>query len=106
VLFFDADLQVKSWQLSRRICADEMTDDELHHSLHGRPNAYVLSFLAAERLRGKTLDLIQSMSRFYRKLGCLSNPSRLMRSPARGVSSRALRAATSRAIATIFEIRI
>src|SRR4029077_19661446 len=82
VLFCDADLQVKSWQvIAKNLRGQEMTDDELTTHMHGRPNSYVLSYLAGRAIAGQELlDLIQVKESFYREL-CLSNPSRLVLSP-------------------------
>src|SRR5207244_10218269 len=83
VLFWDADLQVKSWQvIAKNLRGHEMTDDELAIHMHGRPNSYVLSYLAGHSIAGQELlDLIQVKESFYREL-CLSNPRRLVQSPA------------------------
>src|SRR6266513_2398516 len=82
VLFWDADLQVKSWQvIAKNLRGHEMTDDELAIHMHGRPNSYVLSYLAGRTIaRQELLDLIQVKESFYREL-CLSNPRRLVLSP-------------------------
>src|SRR5438105_13733649 len=82
VLFWDADLQVKSWQvIAKNLRGHEMTDDELAIHMHGRPNSYVLSYLAGHSIAGQELlDLIQVKESFYREL-CLSNPRRLLLSP-------------------------
>src|SRR5438552_12263187 len=78
VLFRDADLQVKSWQvIAKNLRGREMTDDELATHMHGRPNSYVLSYLAGRTIAGQELlDLIQAKESFYREL-CLSNRRRL-----------------------------
>ena len=82
VLFWDADLQVKSWQgIAKNLRGHEMTDDELATHMHGRPNSYVLSYLAGRTIVGQELlDLIQVKESFYREL-CLLNPRRLVLSP-------------------------
>src|SRR5260370_25757138 len=61
VLFWDADLQVKSWQvIAKDLRGHEMTDDELDTHMHGRPNSYVLRYLAGRTIAGQELlDLIQ-----------------------------------------------
>jgi beta-phosphoglucomutase-like phosphatase (HAD superfamily) len=67
VLFWDADLQVKSWQvIAKNLRGDEMTDDELATHMHGRPNSYVLSYLAGRTIVGQELlNLIQVKESFY-----------------------------------------
>jgi HAD superfamily hydrolase (TIGR01509 family) len=82
VLFWDADLQVKSWQvIAKNLRGREMTDDELATHMHGRPNSYVLSYLAGRTIVGQELlNLIQVKESFYREL-CLLNPRRLVLSP-------------------------
>lgn len=82
VLFWDADLQVRSWQvIARNLRGHEMTDDELAIHMHGRPNSYVLSYLAGRTLLGQELlNLIQAKESFFREL-CLADPSRLVLSP-------------------------
>jgi beta-phosphoglucomutase-like phosphatase (HAD superfamily) len=82
VLFWDADLQVRSWQvIARNLRGHEMTDDELATHMHGRPNSYVLSYLAGRTLVGQELlNLIQAKESFFREL-CLADPRRLVLSP-------------------------
>jgi HAD superfamily hydrolase (TIGR01509 family) len=82
VLFWDADLQVRSWQvIARNLRGHEMTDDELATHMHGRPNSYVLSYLAGRTLVGQELlNLIQAKESFFREL-CLADPTRLVLSP-------------------------
>ncbi len=106
VLFCDADLQVKSWQvIAKNLRGQEMTDDELTTHMHGRPNSYVLSYLAGRAIAGQELlDLIQVKESFYREL-CLSNPSRLVLSPgARDLLEGLARSNIPRTIATSSEI--
>jgi HAD superfamily hydrolase (TIGR01509 family) len=106
VLFWDADLQVKSWQgIAQNLRGHEMTDDELVAHMHGRPNSYVLSYLAGRTIVGQELlDLIQVKESFYREL-CLLNPRRLVLSPgARDLLETLARRNIPRTIATSSEI--
>jgi len=82
VLLWDADFHVDSWQgVARDLRGHSMTEDELATHMHGRPNAYVLMYLAGRVVEGKELlDLIQVKESFYRKL-CLMNPRRFVLSP-------------------------
>ena len=82
VLLWDADLQVKSWQaLARELRGYDMTEEELATHMHGRPNADVLSYLAARNLAGRELlDLIQRKESLYRQL-LLANPGQFVLSP-------------------------
>lgn len=82
VLFWDADLQVKSWQvIARNLRGREMTDDELATHMHGRPDSYVLCYLASRTIIGpELLKLIQAKEAFFRAL-CLADPGRLVLSP-------------------------
>jgi beta-phosphoglucomutase-like phosphatase (HAD superfamily) len=82
VLFFDADLQANSWQgVAKELRGTEMTDDELDTHMHGRPNSYVLSYLAGRTIAGQELlELIQAKESIYRDL-CLQNPHRFVLSP-------------------------
>ena len=82
VLLWDADLQVRSWQaLARELRGHEMTEEELATHMHGRPNADVLSYLAARNLAGRELlDLIQRKESLYRQL-LLANPGQFVLSP-------------------------
>jgi len=105
-LFWDADLQVKSWQvIAKDLRGHEMTDDELVTHMHGRPNSYVLSYLAGRTIAGQELlDLIQVKESFYREL-CLLNPRRLVLSPgARDLLETLARRNVPRTIATSSEI--
>lgn len=106
VLFSDADLQIKSWQvIAQDLRGHEMTDDELTTHMHGRPNSYVLSYLAGRTIAGQELlDLIQVKESFFREL-CLSSPSRLVLSPgARDLLETLARNNIPRTIATSSEI--
>jgi len=106
VLFWDADLQVKSWQvIAKNLRGHQMTDDELAIHMHGRPNTYVLSYLAGRSIAGQELlDLIQVKESFYREL-CLSNPRRLVLSPgAQSLLETLARRDIPRTIATSSEI--
>jgi beta-phosphoglucomutase-like phosphatase (HAD superfamily) len=82
VLFFDADLQAQSWQgAARSLRGYEMSPDELDSHMHGRPNSYVLSYLAGRTIAGQELlDLIQAKESIYRGL-CLQNPNRFVLAP-------------------------
>jgi len=82
VLLWDADLQVKSWQaFARELRGYEMTEEELAKHMHGRPNADVLSYLAARNLAGQeSFDLIQRKEALYREL-LLANPRQFVLSP-------------------------
>ncbi len=82
VLFFDADLQAQSWQgVAKQLRGTEMTADELDTHMHGRPNSYVLSYLAGRTIAGQELlELIQAKESIYRDL-CLQNPDRFVLSP-------------------------
>ncbi len=106
VLFRDADLQVKSWQvIAKNLRGRAMTDDELATHMHGRPNSYVLSYLAGRTIVGQELvDLIQAKESFYREL-CLSKPRRLVLSPgAQDLLEALVRSNVPRTIATSSEI--
>jgi beta-phosphoglucomutase-like phosphatase (HAD superfamily) len=62
VLFFDAHLQTTSWHgMAKDLRGREMTGEELAIHMHGRPNSYVLSYLAGRQIVGKELlDLTQA----------------------------------------------
>lgn len=82
VLFFDADLQEKSWQVvARKLRGREMTAEEFALHMHGRPNAYVLSYLAGRTFTGRELaEWIEVKESMFRDL-CLNTPNRLALSP-------------------------
>jgi beta-phosphoglucomutase-like phosphatase (HAD superfamily) len=82
VLFFDSDLQEESWQVvARKLRGREMTDAEFALHMHGRPNAYVLSYLAGRDISGRELaDWIEVKESLFRDL-CLGIPGRLALSP-------------------------
>lgn len=106
VLFFDAELQAQSWQgVAKDLRGYEMTADELDIHMHGRPNSYVLSYLAGRTILGQELlDLIQAKESLYRKR-CLQNPRRFVLSPgARDLLETLVRNNISRTIATSSEI--
>src|SRR5947207_5294617 len=106
VLFWDADLQVKSWQvIAKNLRGHEMTDDELAIHVHGRPKSYVLSYLAGRTIaEQELLDMIQVKESSYREL-CLSNPRRLVLSPgAQDLLETLARSNIPRTIATSSEI--
>jgi beta-phosphoglucomutase-like phosphatase (HAD superfamily) len=106
VLFWDADLQVLSWQpVARKLRGYEMTPQELDTQMHGRPNAYVLSYLAGRPIDGQELkDLIEVKEGYYRSL-CLQNPDEFVLSPgAEPLLEALVAAAIPRTIATSSEI--
>ena len=78
VLFADSDLQEKSWQvMARKLRGREMTAEEFTLHMHGRSNAYVLSYLAGREITGKELEgLIEDKESLFRSL-CLETPNRL-----------------------------
>lgn len=78
VLFSDGDLQEKSWQvMAGKLRGREMTDEEFDLHMHGRSNAYVLSYLAGREITGKQLDeLIEDKESLFRRL-CLETPNRM-----------------------------
>jgi beta-phosphoglucomutase-like phosphatase (HAD superfamily) len=106
VLFFDADFQAQSWQgIATELRGYEMTADELDTHMHGRPNSYVMSYLAGRTIVGRELaDLIQAKESLYRGL-CLENPDRFVLSPgARDLLEAVTRDDIPRTIATSSEI--
>jgi len=82
VLLFDADLQTTSWQgIAKALRGHEMSGEELDVHMHGRPNSYVLSYLAGRPIVGEELlELIQAKESLYREL-CLQNPQTFVLSP-------------------------
>jgi len=82
VLLWDADLQVRSWQtVARELRGRQMTEEELVTRMHGRPNSYVLSYLAGRDITGQELlDLIQLKESLYRDL-CLQTADQFVLSP-------------------------
>jgi len=78
VLFSDSDLQEKSWQvMARRLRGREMTAEEFALHMHGRSNAYVLSYLAGRDIAGKELEeLTEAKESLFRRL-CLETPNRM-----------------------------
>lgn len=82
VLFFDSDLQEESWQVvARKLRGREMTGAEFALHMHGRPNAYVLNYLAGREISGRELaDWIEVKESLFRDL-CLGTPGRLTLSP-------------------------
>ena len=102
VLFFDSDLQEKSWQaVARKLRGREMTAEEFARHMHGRPNSYVLSYLASRDISGQELaDWIEVKESLFRDL-CLTTPNRLVLSPgAEGLLESLRRASIPRTIAT------
>jgi beta-phosphoglucomutase-like phosphatase (HAD superfamily) len=78
VLFSDGDLQEESWQaMARKLRGREMTGEEFDLHMHGRPNAYVLSYLAGRQITGQELEeLIEAKESLFRRL-CLETPNRM-----------------------------
>jgi beta-phosphoglucomutase-like phosphatase (HAD superfamily) len=106
VLFWDADLQVQSWQpIAQLLRGSTMTAHELAAHMHGRPNSDVLTYLAGRRIHGPELaDWIQRKEGFYREL-CLENPASFVLSPGAQTLLDALKGACiPRTIATSSEI--
>jgi beta-phosphoglucomutase len=85
VLLFDAAAQTASWQgMAKNLRGHEMTDEEFTIHMHGRPNSYVLSYLAGRQIVGQELlDLIQAKESLYREL-CLKEPRAFVLSPGAG----------------------
>ncbi|HWW79565.1 MAG TPA: HAD family phosphatase [Steroidobacteraceae bacterium] len=79
VLFSDSDLQEQSWQVvARKLRGREMTSEEFALHMHGRANAYVLSYLAGRDITGRELtDWIEVKESLFRRL-CLETPNRLV----------------------------
>jgi HAD superfamily hydrolase (TIGR01509 family) len=82
VLLDDAGFQIQAWQhMARELRGREMTEDELAVHMHGRPNAYVLSYLTRREIAAQELlSLIQAKESLYREL-CLRNPGGPQLSP-------------------------
>jgi len=102
VLFADSDLQERAWQaMAMRLRGREMTAEEFALHMHGRANAYVLSYLAGRAITGGELaDLIEAKESLFRDL-CLRTPNRLMLSAGAGDLLEWLKVAgTPRTIAT------
>ena len=79
VLFPDSDLQEKAWQvMAQRLRGREMSAEEFALHMHGRANAYVLSYLAGRDIAGGELaDWIEAKESLFRNL-CLKTPNRLV----------------------------
>lgn len=73
VLLCDSGIQVEAWQcVAKDLRGYEMSEEELSVHMHGRPNAYVLSYLTGRNIEGtELLTLIQVKESLYREL--LSN---------------------------------
>jgi len=71
-------LQEKSWQaMAGKLRGREMTAEEFDLHMHGRSNAYVLSYLAGRVITGKELDdLTEAKESLFRRL-CLETPGRM-----------------------------
>ena len=78
VLFSDGDLQEESWQvMAGKLRGREMSDEEFDLHMHGRSNAYVLSYLAGRQITGDELaDLTEVKESLFRRL-CLETPNRM-----------------------------
>ena len=78
VLFSDSDLQEKAWQvLARQLRGREMSGEEFELHMHGRSNAYVLSYLTSRDITGKELaELTEAKESLFRRL-CLETPKRM-----------------------------
>jgi len=78
VLFSDSDLQEEAWQvIAHRLRGREMTAEEFALHMHGRANAYVLSYLAGRDITGGELaDLSEAKESLFRDL-CLRTPRRM-----------------------------
>lgn len=78
VLFADGDLQERSWQvMARKLRGREMGAEEFALHMHGRSNAYVLSYLAGRQITGSELaELIEAKESLFRRL-CLETPNRM-----------------------------
>ena len=107
VLFFDSDLQERAWQaVAAKLRGREMTAEEFAVHMHGRPNAYVLSYLAGRDVAGEELaEWIELKESLFRDL-CLRTPNRLTLSAGAPELLEALRlAGVPRTIATSSGIR-
>lgn len=78
VLFSDSDLQEAAWQvIAKRLRGREMTAEEFALHMHGRANAYVLSYLAGRDITaGELAEWIDAKESLFRDL-CLRTPNRL-----------------------------
>lgn len=102
VLFFDSDLQEQAWQVvAGKLRGREMTGAEFALHMHGRSNAYVLSYLAGGEIKGAELaEWIEEKESLFRNL-CLTTPNRLLLSPgAQDLLESLARAGIPRTIAT------
>jgi beta-phosphoglucomutase-like phosphatase (HAD superfamily) len=82
VLLWDAALHTESWNgVAKELSGRELTDEECMVHMHGRPVAYVLSYLAGRDVTGRELqDLTDRKESLYRRL-CLANPRTFVLSP-------------------------
>jgi beta-phosphoglucomutase-like phosphatase (HAD superfamily) len=82
VLLWDAELQVQSWHwIARALRGREMNEDELALYMHGRPNAYVLTYLAGRTLAARErCDWIHVKESDYRER-CLKSRDTFRLSP-------------------------
>lgn len=102
VLFSDGDLQEHAWQVvAGQLRGREMTAEEFALHMHGRSNAYVLSYLAGRDISGAELaEWIEVKESLFRNL-CLETPNRLVLSPgAQDLLGSLARAGIPRTIAT------
>jgi beta-phosphoglucomutase-like phosphatase (HAD superfamily) len=107
VLFSDSDLQEEAWQvMARRLRGREMTAEEFALHMHGRANAYVLSYLAGRDIAGGELaEWIEAKESLFRDL-CLKTPDRMaLAEGAQDLLEWLERAGTPRTIATSSGIR-
>ena len=105
VLFWDAPLQLQSWRrVAQLLRGYSMTEEEAILHMHGRPNSYVLSYLAGRHVAGEELaELTQRKESLYREL-CLDNPTAFVLSPgADDLLSELKERGVPRAIATSSE---
>jgi beta-phosphoglucomutase-like phosphatase (HAD superfamily) len=79
VLFSDSDLQEQAWQvIAKRLRGREMTAEEFALHMHGRANAYVLSYLTGRSIAGGELaEWTEAKESLFRDL-CLKTPGRLV----------------------------
>lgn len=82
VLFWDMPMHVQAWQtLARDVRGREMTEEELSVHMYGRPNAYILSYLAGRAVAGEELQRLGELKEsLYRDL-CLKSPDAFKLSP-------------------------
>lgn len=76
VLFFDSHLHERAWNaLSTLLRGGPLTPSELREHVHGRPNAYIVSYLTGDALTGQTATRqVEHKEEMYREL-CLREPA-------------------------------